>query len=391
MAELDRARTPAPGGRGRKPTMADIARHVGVSRALVSIVFRGADGASEATRRRVLEAAEELGYRPDSLASGLRRNRTRNVGVLFDLRRPFEVELVEHLFPAARELDYHLLLGAVTPTRTQETVIDELLRYRCEGLIVVGPEVDGHGLEALADEVALVQVGRTVTRRPVDVVRNDDALGTRQAVEHLVSLGHRAIAHIEGGSNPGAEDRRDGYREAMTNHGLNRWIRVVPGGYTEEDGARAARQLLTEELPTAVIAANDLSAIGLLDIVIRAGARVPGDLSVVGYDDSRFAKLPGIDLTSVRQDIPGMAKFAVQAVVERLDLPDREPKDLALPPHLVVRGTTSPPRSGGLRAGNPPREIYESAQDRVGEPLRRGSGTAPAERHEPSVSRTPKQ
>jgi DNA-binding LacI/PurR family transcriptional regulator len=326
--------------------MADIAKHVGVSRALVSIVFRGADGASEATRRRVLEAAAELGYRPDSLAGGLRSNRTRNLGVVFALRRPFEVELVEHMYPAVQKLTYNLLLGAITATRSQETVIDELLRYRCEGLIVVGPEGDGCRLDALADAVALVEVGRSVTRGPADVVHNDDALGTRQAVEHLAGLGHRAIAHIDGGSNPGAEDRSAGYREAMISHSLDDQIRTVPGGYTEQDGALAAQHLLRGELPTAVIAANDLSAIGLLDIMIRAGVRVPQDLSVVGYDDSRFAKLPGIDLTSVRQDIPRMGELAVQAVVERLDLPEREPKNLALAPHLVVRGTTAPPRSG---------------------------------------------
>jgi DNA-binding LacI/PurR family transcriptional regulator len=331
--------------------MADVAKHLGVSRALVSIVFRGAEGASEESRRRVLEAAAELGYRPDSLARGLRSHRTRNLGVVFDLRRPFEVELVEHMYPDVQELGYHLLLGAVTPTRSQETVIDELLRYRCEGLIVVGPEHDGGRLEALANDVALVEVGRSVTHGPVDVVHNDDALGTRQAVEHLVGLGHRAIAHIDGGANPGAEDRRRGYREAMTSHGLAGEIRTVPGGYTEEDGALAAQQLLSGELPTAVIAANDQSAIGLLDIMIRAGVRVPQDLSVVGYDDSRFAKLPGIDLTSVRQDIPGMAELAVKAVVERLDLPEREPKNLALPTRLVVRGTTSRPRA---QPGLPP-------------------------------------
>ena len=97
-------------------------------------------------------------------ASGLRSNRTRNLGVVFALGRPFEVELVEHIFPAVQELRYHLLLGAITPTRSQETVIDELLRYRCEGLIVVGPERDGHRLDELADAVAFVEVGRSVTR-----------------------------------------------------------------------------------------------------------------------------------------------------------------------------------------------------------------------------------
>jgi len=337
------------GTRERRPTMADIARHVGVSRPLVSIVLRGAEGASEATRERVLNAAAELGYRPDSLAQGLRSNRTRHLGVLFALRRPFEVELVEQMFPIVEQLGYHLLLGATTQTRGQEAVTDELLRYRCEGLIVVGPELNGHRLEPVAEEVPVVEIGRSVTRGRVDVVRNDDAFGTHQAVDHLVSLGHRSIAFIDGGANPGAEARQAGYRAAMTSHDLTSEIRVVPGGYTEDEGAKAAQLLLADGLPTAVIASNDLSAIGLLDSMLRAGVKVPEDLSVVGYDDSRFARLPGIDLTSVRQDIPQMAQLAIQAVVERLDLPPREPKDVALAPQLVVRGTTSPPRRGGHR------------------------------------------
>jgi DNA-binding LacI/PurR family transcriptional regulator len=223
-------------------------------------------------------------------------------------------------------------------------VTDELLHYRCEGLIVVGPELDGHRLDPIAEEVPVVEVGRGVTRGPVGVVRNDDALGTCQAVDRLVGVGHRSIAFVDGGANPGAADRQAGYRAAMTRHGLAAEIRVVPGGYTEDEGANAAQLLLVDRLPTAVIASNDLSAIGLLDRMLRAGVRVPEDLSVVGYDDSRFARLLGIDLTSVRQDVPQMAQLAVRAVVDRLELSSHEPKDVALPPQLVVRGTGSPPR-----------------------------------------------
>jgi DNA-binding LacI/PurR family transcriptional regulator len=345
VTEQQKAEGPPGDRRGRRPTMADVAAHLGVSRALVSIVFRGVEGASAETRRRVLEAAAELGYRPDSLAQGLRRNRSRNLGVLFSLRRPFEVELVEHMYPVARQLGYDLLLGPFTPGRGQDAVVDELLRYRCAGLIVVGPELHARDLEPLAKEVAVVEVGRGVTRGPVDVIRNDDAVGTRQAVDHLVALGHRAITYVDGGPNPGADDRRDGYRTAMTDHGLTEHIRVVLGGYTEDEGAEAADKLLAEPLPTAVVAANDPCAIGFLDTVLRAGVTVPGDLSVVGYDDSRFGRLPGIDLTSIRQDIPRMARLAVKAVVDRLDRPGRKPRDQALRPKLVVRGTTAPPRS----------------------------------------------
>ena len=112
-------------GREKRPTMRDVADQVGVSQALVSIVFRGAEGASKATRERVLEAAAEIGYRPDSLAQGLRRNRSRTLGVLFSMRRPFEVELVEHMYPIAHELGHNLLLGPFTPGRGQDAVINE--------------------------------------------------------------------------------------------------------------------------------------------------------------------------------------------------------------------------------------------------------------------------
>ena len=337
MAERRSGRAPT-----RRPTMADVAKHLGVSRAGVSIVLRGAEGASDATRERVLAAAAELGYRPDSLAQGLRRNHSHNLGVLFSLRRPFEVELVEHMYPTARQLGYDLLLGPFTPGRGQDAVVDELLRFRCGGLVVVGPALRARDLEPLAAEVAVVEVGRGVMKGPVDVIRNDDAVGTRQAVEHLVALGHKAIAYIDGGDNPGAQDRRDGYRAAMAEHGLGDQIRVVPGGYTEDAGVAAAKVLLVDR-PTAVIAANDPCAVGALDTALRAGLRVPADLSVIGYDDARFGLLPGIDLTSVRQDIPKMARLAVKAVVERLERPTRKPRDVALAPKLVVRGTTAPP------------------------------------------------
>ncbi|MBM2622363.1 LacI family DNA-binding transcriptional regulator [Actinoplanes sp. LDG1-06] len=323
--------------------MADIAARVGISRAAVSLVLRGVGGTSEATKQRVLEAAAELGYRPDSLAAGLRRSRSRTLGVLFALRRPFEVEFVEHLYPLAGHLGYDLLLGPFTAGRRQDEAVDELLRYRCAGLIVVGPDLHARDLEPLAEEVAVVEVGRGVTRGLVDVIRNDDAVGTRQAVDHLVSLGHRDIAYVDGGENPGAQERRSGYRAAMQDHGLAEATRVVPGGYTEDEGARAAHGLLANQPPTAVIAANDLCAIGIIDIALRAGLQVPGQLSVVGYDDSRFGRIPGIDLTSVRQDIPRMAKQALKAVVDRLDRPTHKPKDLVVRPKLVVRSTTSHP------------------------------------------------
>jgi DNA-binding LacI/PurR family transcriptional regulator len=241
------------------------------------------------------------------------------------------------------ELGYELLLGPLTPGRGQDVVIDELLRYRCGGIVVVGPKLDLRDLTPLTEEVAVVEVGRAVTGGLLDVIRNDDASGTRQAVDHLVDLGQRDIAYVDGGDNPGADHRRDGYSAAMGDHGLADRVRVVAGGYNEDNGAAAARQLLDEGLPTAVIAANDPCAVGALDTLLRAGCRVPADISMIGYDDSRFGRLPGIDLTSVLQNIPKMARLAVASVVERLDEPDGKIISKVLRPKLVVRGTTAVP------------------------------------------------
>jgi DNA-binding LacI/PurR family transcriptional regulator len=246
----------------------------------------------------------------------------------------------------AAEVERIIGLGAkrIDSGQAGRDVIDELPRYRCAGLVVVGPQLHARDLEPLAREVAIVEVGRDVTGGLLDVIRNDDAVGTRQAVDHLVQLGHRAIAYLDGGDNPGAQSRRDGYRAAMANHGLDDQIRVVPGGYDENDGAAAAALLLDHGLPTAIIAANDPCAIGALDTLVRHGIAVPSDISLIGYDDATFGRIPGIDLTSVRQDIPRMAKLAMTALVDRLDRPDRKPVNRTLRPKLIVRGSTTGPR-----------------------------------------------
>ncbi|MEE2048474.1 substrate-binding domain-containing protein, partial [Nocardiopsis tropica] len=166
----------------------------------------------------------------------------------------------------------------------------------------------------------------------------------RQAVDHLVSLGHGDIAHVDGGDRPGARERLRGYREGMAAHGLSGRVDVLPGDYTEESGARAARTLLSRvRPPTAVVACNDLCALGLAGTLVRAGTSVPEDMSVVGYDDSRTARLPFLRLTSVRQDAAQMARLAVRSVAERLDDGRTGSRHLVLEPVLTVRSSTGPP------------------------------------------------
>ncbi|RSM56869.1 LacI family transcriptional regulator [Actinoplanes sp. ATCC 53533] len=325
----------------RRPTLADVAAEAGVSTALVSIVMRGTPGASAETRSRVLAVAQTLGYHPDSRARLLRSGRSRLLGVVFGVQHAFHGDLVTGLYTAAERIGYELTLSAVTPQRDESRAIAGLLQDRCEALILLGPQSPERELVLLAGRLPVVVLSRGVRDSAVDVVRNAEAEGVHQAVDHLVALGHHRIAHVDGGRAAGAAERRRGYREAMRRHGLAETARIVPGGLTEEDGAAAGRALRTDP-PSAVCVFNDRCATGLLDVVRRAGLTVPGDLSVVGYDDSRLARLAHVDLTTVAQDAAVMTSLAVARAADRIAGTPARPREVIVHPRLVVRGTTGP-------------------------------------------------
>jgi DNA-binding LacI/PurR family transcriptional regulator len=325
--------------------MTDVAARAGVSRQLVSMIFRNAPGPSPTSRARVFAAAHELGYSPDRAAQMLRRKRSAHLGVLFTLDQPFDLDLVEHLYPVAEAAGYDVVLSAMTPIRQERQAVEQLIGYRSEALILLGPDLDPDRLSALAKRVAIVEFGRRMVVDGVDAVRTDDVEGVRFLVDHLVELGHRAIVHVDGGDMPGAEQRRTGYRQNMDRHGLQEWIRVLPGDYTEESGASAARRLLSEDrLPSAIIAGNDRCAVGVMEIMIRAGLKIPQDVSIVGYDDSHISRLSYVDLTTVRQDINALAQQVIDALVERLERRRTSDRDIVVSPQLVVRSSAAPPR-----------------------------------------------
>ncbi|MGY1593438.1 LacI family DNA-binding transcriptional regulator [Geodermatophilus sp. SYSU D00708] len=330
----------------RRPRLADVADEAGVSAATASLVLRGAPGPSGATRERVLDAAARLGYRPDRAASLLARRRSRLIGVVMDVRSTFHAQLVEDVHDAAEEHGYDLVLSTVTRTRDEQRAVETLLDSRCEALVLLGPDAPAARLSALARQLPVVAVGRPVEADGVDVVRAADDEGVALAVEHLAGLGHRRIAHVDGGRGPIAGARRRGYERAMRRRGLGGHVQVVGGDPGEGAGARAAATLFgPAEHPTAVVTYNDASAVGLLDALLRAGVDVPGEVSVVGYDDSPLSRLAHIDLTTVSQDSAQLTRLAVAAVVERLDGGRTAQREVVVPPHLVVRGTTGPPTS----------------------------------------------
>lgn len=331
-------------GTNKRPRLEDVAARVGVSTASVSLVLRGVPGPSERTRQRVLKAAAELGYQADRTASLLASRRTRLLGVMVDIHSPFHAELVEHLHTAAEEVGYDLVLSTQTRTRDEHTAVETLLAFRSEAMILLGPTAPADILAALDRKSPVIAVGRRIADADLDVVRTADDDGVGQIVDHLVGLGHCAITYVDGGKGVIATDRRRGYRTAMRRHGLDEHIRILHGENTEAAGERAARHLLDGNgLPTAVVAFNDQCAIGVLAALSRAGVAVPGEVSVVGYDDDTLSRLSCFNLTTVSQGAEEQARYAVAAAVERLDQGRTEPREVVLTPHLVVRGTTAEP------------------------------------------------
>ncbi|MDX3800500.1 LacI family DNA-binding transcriptional regulator [Streptomyces sp. AK04-3B] len=327
--------------------MADVATKAGVSRALVSIIFRGKPGASAETRERVLRVADEIGYHPDNAARLLARGRSRTLGVMFTVHQTFHSDLIAAIYPEAERLGYDVLLSASTHSRGETKAIEALLGHRCEALLLLGSDAEAAYLNELGRRAVTVSVSRQVPQAYVDFVHSAEGKGVRQAMEHLVELGHRRIVHVDGGRGPGSAERRRAYRAAMRRHGLESEARVFPGDHTELSGIETGELLLAERdrgqpLPTAVLAGNDRCAWGLLMALTRAGVDVPGDMSVVGYDDSHLSHLMPIGLTTVRQDALLMAEHAVRFAVERLENESVSPREAVLEPKLVVRGTTGP-------------------------------------------------
>jgi DNA-binding LacI/PurR family transcriptional regulator len=334
------------GLQGRRPRLSDVAARAGVSAGLVSLVLRNQPGPALATRTRVLAAAADLGYRADRTASLLARRRSRHLGVLLDVRNAFHAELVTDLDAAATRAGYDLVLSTVTPGRDEDSAAGILLDFRCEALILLGPEAPAARLAALARQLPVVIVGRRVPGAAADVVRAADDQGVAEAVGHLAGLGHREIAFVDGGRGTIASDRRRGYRRAMRGLGLAAQMLVIPGDHTEDSGVRSAAVLAARaRLPTAVIASNDRCAVGLLDALARSGVPVPAAVSVAGYDDSTLARLAHVDLTSVSQDAASQAAHAATLAAERLEEGRTAPREVVLTPQLVVRGSTAPPRT----------------------------------------------
>ena len=330
-----------PGRKHRSVTQDDVAQKVGVSRALVSLAFRGAPGVSDESRRTILEAAHLLGYRHNVIAADLAAKTRSTIGLyLLDFRNEVYADVFRGVRDAVERSGNRIILAVSDADEpTDQQTVGSLIEARV-GVIIAAtlmlPDVE---VCALAQSVPVVSVARRVSG--VDSVYADDEAGAAAATSYLLDLGHRRVAHITGIEYEGHQLRRRAYESVMANAGL-RPQTVVAQGYSQDAAERTARVVLNlADRPTAVFAHNDEMAFGVREAAHSLGLHIPRDLSLIGYDNSRVARLHGIDLTSVDPHARRLGQDAGAAALARMRLDTAPLLDARLKPDLVVRASTA--------------------------------------------------
>lgn len=329
----------------RRPILADVAREAGVSPALVSMVLSGRPGPSAASAARIMEVADSMGYRPDRAASVLAKRHTGQIGVTLTTSNPYHGTVVEEILGRAHDAGYEVVLAPMSPRYDYRESLETLVNSRCEALILLNPQLSGPAITKLVGGIPTVCLGRSLSGASgVDVVRMDDAAALELLVGHLYDLGHRSIIHVDGGDQPLTAERAKGYSEAMARRTLT--PQVLRGGETSEQGAAAVASALGSLPFTAVVAFNDLAAVGILDLLTRSSLAVPRDVSVTGIDDDWISGISAIDLTTVDPRALEQARVSVDLALERLSGDRTRRVTRTLEPRLVVRGSSASAMKG---------------------------------------------
>jgi len=340
-----------------RPTQVDVARRAGVSRATVSYVLnRVANGRvpiSDETRRRVLHAIKELGYEPDARAQALRSGNTKTIALIIpDLRNPHFCEYATGIEEAARASGYHMLLSSTALNNEYAVdIFKDLARRRIDGLILASSFIlESEEAQATLDQVRKrgLPIVELSDNYGVDAVAADYRNATMEGMDYLFSLGHRRIGLIYGvggvGGHELADDRLEAYRASLTAASLPIGSDlIVECGPTIEDGYQASLKLLgLAPRPTAIIAINDLLAIGALRATVDSGLQVPKDISFVSYDDIPMANYFVPRLTTVTKDALTLGRKAFEILLARIQNPDLPRQLIHSPAKLIIRESTGP-------------------------------------------------
>ncbi|MGE5529975.1 MAG: LacI family DNA-binding transcriptional regulator [Patescibacteria group bacterium] len=332
-------------------TIRDIARHTNLGIATVSRVLNERPGVSPETRETVLHAVKELNYRPNSIARSLVKKRTHSIGLIVsDITNPYFSTLAKHVEDLASEAGYAVVMCNTDHRVDKEEFYAAVLEERrVDGLVFASSGFNSKHIIHLAGKIPVAALDREIDHQNVCVVAQDNVKGTFLATEHLIANGHRRIACFTGPLTIAASlDRLRGYQMALSAHSLEVDRDLIrEGRWTEESGAELARDLLARDNGvTAVVASNDLCALGVVEACREMGFGVPERLSVVGYDDIYLASLLRPRLTTVAQPIGEMSRAAMRFILARLHGQEPGDRRVVYSPRLVPRDSVAGPAKG---------------------------------------------
>jgi len=329
-------------------TIAQVAAEAGVSAMTVSNVINERPGASEATRRRVLEVAERLGYTPPPSSRNDKRGGTGLVGVLtLDLTGEYSFEIVRGIAEEIADDERELLLNASLDAIRERERIAFFANGLVDGLLLIAPVLEPATLlEIQSGEFPVVVIDPRRFDLDLPRVTVDNYDGTRAGTQHLLDAGHRRIAYIRGeDDHESTELRYRGYADALRLAGIPPDPALeASSNFNRQGGLHTATHLLTTQRPTAIVAGADPIAFGALDAARKLGLSVPDDLSIVGFDDLPQAAHTVPPLTTVRQPLHDMGRAGTRALLSLIARQPLATDDIRLTPKLIVRATTAPPR-----------------------------------------------
>jgi DNA-binding LacI/PurR family transcriptional regulator len=339
-------------------TIHEVAQRADVSVSTVSRSFTMPDLVNAATRRKVLLVAEELGYQPNRAARGLVTGKTGNIGVVVpDVANPFFSAMLKGCTARAREVRHVVFLADAAEDPRVEAEVVGAMAKQVDGVVLCSPRMATAQLERLVGTTPLVLINRDEAGLPAVLMNSAD--GARQALEHLAALGHRRIAHLTGPPASWAGNQRlEGLRAAAPTVDVET-VELGPFPPTFQGGVQAADLCLARGV-TAVVAFNDLMAVGVLNRLAARGVSVPAEISVTGFDDIEMSSMTTEPLTTVRMPMEAAGRAAVDLLLDGLDAPAAPggaPEHRWLPTQLIVRSTTAPPPAGGADGGSAARVL----------------------------------
>ncbi|MEJ2757575.1 MAG: LacI family DNA-binding transcriptional regulator [Anaerolineales bacterium] len=337
-------------------TIRDVAKKARVHPSTVSRVFSGSASISESTRQRVLDAADDLGFQPNAIARSLSTQRTNTIGIVvphvfegfFD--DSFFPQIMRGMLEAAYNHKFRLIVGGSQGFQDEiSQIVDIMQSSQADGIVVMSSRLDVNTVDQLRDQnTPFVLLGHPPKQDISEIiwVDADNRLSTKQAIEHLLSLGHHKIAYVGGDPKTlTTRERQQAYEDTMKAAGIKLNPKWIDYGYFDEPGGYTAVQrmkVLGEDTPTAYYAANDLMAIGVLRALAELGLRVPQDVSVMGTNNSYISQHTSPPLTTIEVPYAELGKKAVELLITQIKKTNKTPASYVEDCYLVLRGSTGP-------------------------------------------------